>query len=112
VIPRHFNAQDKARIRGLFRSHRVPTGEYMKFRLLVVTLILIIIAGCSKLTMENYNKLKIGMAYKEVVDTIGSPDKCSDVMGLRNCEWGDEKKSINVTFAGDKVLFFTGNGIH
>jgi hypothetical protein len=84
----------------------------MKTRLLVVTLILLIIAGCSKLTMENYDKLKIGMAYKEVVKTIGSPDKCSDVMGVRNCEWGNEKKSINVTFAGDKVLFFTGNGLH
>jgi hypothetical protein len=112
VIPRRFNAQGKARIRGLFRHNSVATGNLMKIRLLVVTLILLIIAGCSKLTMENYNKLKIGMAYKEVVSAIGSPDKCSDVMGLRNCEWGDEKKSINVTFAGDKVLFFTGNGIH
>ena len=84
----------------------------MKTRLLVVTLILLIIAGCSKLTMENYDKLKIGMEYKEVVKTIGSPGKCSDVMGVRNCEWGNEKKSINVTFAGDKVLFFTGNGLH
>jgi len=84
----------------------------MKIRLLVVTLILLIIAGCSKLTMENYDKLKIGMAYNEVVNTIGSPEKCSDVMGVRNCEWGNEKKSINVTFAGDKVLFFTSNGLH
>jgi hypothetical protein len=84
----------------------------MKIRLLVVTLLLLITAGCSKLTMENYSKLKIGMTYKEVVDTIGAPDKCSDVMGLRNCQWGNEKISINVAFAGDKVLFFTGNGLH
>jgi hypothetical protein len=84
----------------------------MKIRLVVVTLILLIIAGCSKLTMENYDKLKIGMAYNEVVSTIGSPGKCSDVMGVKNCQWGNEKKSINVTFAGDKVLFFTGNGLH
>jgi len=84
----------------------------MKFRLIVVTLLLLIIAGCSKLTMENYDMLKIGMAYNEVVGIIGSPGKCSDVMGVRNCEWGNEKKSINVTFAGDKVLFFTGNGLH
>jgi len=84
----------------------------MKIRLLVVTLMLLIIAGCSKLTMGNYDKLKIGMAFNEVVGIIGSPGKCSDVMGVRNCEWGNEKKSINVTFAGDKVLFFTGNGLH
>ena len=84
----------------------------MKIRLLVVTLVVLIIVGCSKLTMENYDKLKIGMAYNKVVNTIGSPEKCSDVMGVRNCQWGNEKKSIKVTFAGDKVLFFTGNGLH
>ena len=83
----------------------------MRFRALVVMIIVLLIAGCGKLTMKNYNKLKLGMAYNEVVNTIGAPDKCSDVMGMRNCEWGNEKKSINVTFAGDKVLFFTCNGL-
>lgn len=84
----------------------------MKSHLSVFTLIVLVIVGCGKLTMENYDKLKLGMPYNEVVNIIGSPDKCSDVMGVRNCEWGNEKKSINVTFAGDKVLFFTGNGLH
>jgi len=83
----------------------------MRFRSLVVMIIVLLIAGCGKLTMENYNKLKLGMAYNEVVNTIGSPDKCSDVVGVRNCEWGNEKKSINVTFAGDKVLIITCNGL-
>jgi hypothetical protein len=84
----------------------------MKIGLAAVMLIVLLIAGCSKLTMENYNRLSMGMAYSEVVNIIGSPDKCSDVMGVKNCEWGNEKKSINVTFAGDKVIFFTGNGLH
>lgn len=84
----------------------------MKIRHLVVTLILLMVVGCSKLTMENYNRLKMGMAYNEVVEIIGPPDKCSDVMGVRNCAWGNEQESINVTFAGDKVLFFIGNGLH
>jgi hypothetical protein len=83
----------------------------MRFRSLVVMIIVLLITGCGKLTMENYNKLKLGMAYNEVVNTIGAPDKCSDVIGMKNCEWGNEKKSINVTFAGDKVLFFTCNGL-
>ena len=83
----------------------------MRFSSLVVMIIVLLIAGCSKLTMGNYNKLKMGMAYNEVVNTIGSPDKCNDVIGMRNCEWGNETKSINVTFAEDKVLFFTCNGI-
>ena len=83
----------------------------MRFRFLAVMMIVLLIAGCSKLSMKNYEKLKMGMAYNEVVSTIGAPDKCSDVIGMKNCEWGNEKKSINVTFAGDKVLFFTCNGL-
>ena len=83
----------------------------MGFRRLLFALMVLLISGCGKLTMENYSKLQIGMRYKEVVSLIGSPDKCSDVMGLRNCEWGNERKSVNVTFAGDKVLFFAGNGL-
>ena len=83
----------------------------MMFRFLAVMIIVLLIAGCGKLTMKNYSKLKMGMDYNEVVSTIGSPGKCSDVMGMRNCEWGDEKKSISVTFAGDNVLLFTCNGL-
>ena len=83
----------------------------MRFRCLVVMLTVLLIAGCGKLTMENYNKLKMGMSYDEVVKIIGSPDKCSEVMGMRNCQWGDEKKSVNVTFAGDKALVFTCDGL-
>ncbi len=71
----------------------------------------LLLAGCGKLTMKNFNKLKMGMAYDEVVKVIGSPDKCSEAMGMRICEWGNEEKSVNVTFAGGKALFFTCNGL-
>ena len=84
----------------------------MRMRWIVAVMIVLSIAGCSKLTMENYNKLKAGMTYNEVVNTIGSPDKCSDMLGMRNCVWGDEKRSATVTFAGDRVLFFSANNIH
>jgi hypothetical protein len=87
-------------------------GLNMRIAIAAVTLIVLLMAGCSKLTVGNYDRLKMGMPYEEVVKIIGAPDKCSDVMGVKNCEWGNEKKSINVTFAGDKVIFFTGNGLH
>ena len=83
----------------------------MRFRFLVVAMVLLVVAGCGKLTMENYNRLKVGMSYGEVVGIIGKPDECSEVMGMRNCRWGDEKKSINVTFAGDKALLFACSGL-
>ena len=31
--------------------------------------------GCSKLNRENYDKIKVGMDYQEVVSIIGEPDK-------------------------------------
>ncbi len=76
-----------------------------------LALILLMGAGCSRLTMDNYNKIKSGMTYKEVVGVLGSPDKCSDVLGMRNCVWGDEKRSITVAFVGEKVIIFSANNI-
>lgn len=83
----------------------------MRFRRFLVALMVLLIAGCGKLNMENYNRLKVGMSYDEVVGIIGPPDKCSEVMGVRNCQWGDENKSINVSFAGDRALVFACNGL-
>ena len=74
-------------------------------------LVLFAAAGCSRLTMDNYNKIKGGMAYDEVVNILGAPAKCNDVIGMRSCVWGDEKKSITVAFVGDKVLLFSANNI-
>lgn len=76
-----------------------------------LVLILFVAVGCSRLTMDNYNKIKGGMPYDEVVSILGKPEKCSDVIGMRSCVWGDEKKSINVSFVGDKVLLFSANNI-
>ncbi|HMK55555.1 MAG TPA: DUF3862 domain-containing protein [Dissulfurispiraceae bacterium] len=81
------------------------------FLIIFVGFVLGYLAGCSRLTMDNYNKIKGGMAYDEVVKILGSPDKCNDVIGMRNCVWGDEKKSVTVAFVGDKVLLFSANNI-
>lgn len=74
--------------------------------------LILVLLGCSKLTLENYNRIEPGMSYEEVTKLIGSPAKCDDVMGLRNCAWGDEKKSINVTFAAGKVLLFSSSNLN
>ncbi len=73
--------------------------------------LLLTLLGCSKLTLENYNQIGPGMRYDEVTQLIGQPEKCDDVMGLRNCVWGDEQRSINVTFAGGKVLLFSSSNL-
>jgi hypothetical protein len=73
--------------------------------------LLLVMLGCSKVTLDNYNKINVGMSYDEVTQLIGAPEKCNDVMGLRNCQWGDEKRSINVSFVGGEVLLFASSNL-
>jgi len=72
---------------------------------------LLAILGCNKLTTENYDQLKIGMNYDEVVSLLGKVDECNGAVGFKNCTWGNDKKYIKVSFAGDKVVVFSGNGL-
>lgn len=83
----------------------------MKIRTALTIGLLLVMLGCSKVTLENYNKISVGMSYEGVTQLIGPPDECDDVMGVRNCLWGDEKRSINVSFVGDKVLLFASNNL-
>jgi hypothetical protein len=32
-------------------------------------------------------------------------------MGVRNCLWGDEKRSIKVSFVGGQVLLFSSSNL-
>jgi hypothetical protein len=71
----------------------------------------LLVTGCSKLNTENYDQLKIGMPYAEVVAILGKADECEGTLGIKNCVWGNEKKYIHVSFAGDAVLIFSGKGL-
>ena len=83
----------------------------MNFRTGVAMGLLLALLGCSKLTLENYSKITLGMGYDEVTQLIGPPDRCDDVMGVRNCRWGDEKRSVNVSFVAGKVLLFASSNL-
>lgn len=73
--------------------------------------ILALLLGCSKLTMENYQKIEVGLEYPAVVEILGKPDSCSEALFVRNCIWGDEKKNISISFLSDKVLLLTSKNI-
>lgn len=68
-------------------------------------------AGCSKLTLENYDKIKIGMDYSEVLTIIGDADECSEKLGIKNCLWGSAEKHIKVNFIADKVVLTSKKGL-
>ena len=71
----------------------------------------LLLLGCSKLTLENYDKIGVGMGYDEVTQLIGAPDRCDDVMGVRNCQWGDDRRSVQVSFVAGKVLLFSSSNL-
>jgi hypothetical protein len=73
--------------------------------------LLLFVGGCSKLSKENYDKLKIGMSYNEVVAIMGNADTCDAAMGAKNCIWGTSTKNITVKFMADNVVFFDCKGL-
>ena len=73
--------------------------------------VLLTLLGCSKLTLENYNKLVVGMPYDEVTTLIGAPSQCDDVLGMRSCRWGDETRSVQVSFVGGKVVLYSSSNL-
>lgn len=79
---------------------------------LVLALSLLTLTACSKLTMANYDLLKLGMSKSEVTTIIGEPTNCSTTLGVENCIWGKEDgKNIKVNFVGDNAATFSNNGL-
>ena len=83
----------------------------MYIRLIIALSSLAMLLGCSKLTMENYSKIKMGIEYDEVAKILGKPDNCSEALFARNCVWGNEQKNITVNFVGGKAILFTSKNI-
>jgi len=84
----------------------------MKTKLALLALGALALAGCSKLTKENYDKLEMGMTQDEVEEILGSADNCGKTMGTMACTWGSEdSKFVKIMFMGDKAVTFTYDGL-
>lgn len=77
----------------------------------IMFVIALLLAACSQLTVENYDKLKIGMPYTDVKRLLGTPARCSDLLGVKSCTWGDDQRYITVNFIGDQVVIFNAENI-
>lgn len=76
-----------------------------------LALIAMTLSACSKITVENYSKIQVGMKYDEVKLLLGTPTKCSDVLTVKSCVWGDDKRYVQVSFVADQVLLFNSENI-
>ena len=80
-----------------------------KLRLLLPLLAFMTLTACSKLTLANYDQLKLGMNFKEVSALIGEPDKCDEVLGVRSCLWQRGESKVEVNFIGDQVILLNAS---
>ena len=75
-------------------------------------LVFVIVSGCGKISQSNYDKIENGMNLGQVEKILGTGTEQAGVAGAigkvagsgKVMAWGDEKKSITVTFANDKVV--------
>jgi hypothetical protein len=67
--------------------------------------------GCSKVTQENYDKIRVGMNYNEVVAILGKPNSCDSVANVNSCVWGNVSKNIKVRFVSERAVFLNAQGI-
>lgn len=77
--------------------------------------LLLLLSACSKVTQENYDKLTMGMKYSEVVELLGEPDSCKELMQIKQCVWGNASKedesTISINFVGNNVVLFSSAGL-
>jgi hypothetical protein len=77
----------------------------------LVILLLLTLTACSRLTAENYDRIEVAMAYDEVKKIIGEPTQCDDMLGIKQCTWGDGNQYIKVSFIGGKVTLMTAKNV-
>lgn len=90
------------------------TVRHMLSSLIILSVIILVISslsGCSRITQENYNKIKVGMEYDEVISILGKPTSCSSVFKATNCAWGNEKRSIEISLVTDRVVLLSSKGL-
>jgi uncharacterized lipoprotein NlpE involved in copper resistance len=84
--------------------------KLMIFSATALTLFLLLI-GCSSLTQENYDKIKLGMSFKEVEKLLGSGPICDSALGMKSCTWGSADKFVKVQFVSEKVVLHVAKGL-
>lgn len=70
-----------------------------------------LLGGCDRVTLENYEKLEVGMPYDEVVTIVGEPSNCDSIVNTKSCRWGKDDKHIDAKIVGESVIFLSAEGL-
>jgi len=77
-----------------------------------VAMAMALLSACGdKLSLENYNRIKVGLSYEEVRQIVGDPAHCDETLGVRSCLWGDASRGIRVSFAADKAVLMSAENL-
>jgi len=87
------------------------TRTWSKIGMIAIASLLLGACG-NKISLENYNKLKTGQTYDDVTKVIGDPARCDEMLGIRTCVWGDDKRGISVNFVTDKVILLSAHNLN
>ncbi len=77
----------------------------------LLTVMLITLLACSKVSLDNFKKIEIGMEYNNIVALLGEPDKCDMVLNAKSCLWVDGDKKIDIKFFADNVVLYSSTGL-
>jgi hypothetical protein len=85
----------------------------------LAVVLLVAVAGCAKVTLENYEKVTNGMTLAEVEDILGRGTVEAGGGGTlgdlslsgKVVRWGSDEKHIKVTFVNDKVVAKAQQGL-
>lgn len=82
--------------------------KYFLFSLLFILFIFLL--ACSKVTKENYQRLQIGMSYREVVALLGKPIRKAEIIDKVQYTWQDKEKVVKIKFKDERVVSFSKKG--
>lgn len=84
------------------------TNKRFAGRVAVVAIALLLSACGSKVSQENFDKIKSGMTQEEVASILGKPTESSSMslgsLSGSSSTWKDKEGSITIQFANGKVL--------
>ncbi|MEW5708017.1 MAG: DUF3862 domain-containing protein [Pseudomonadota bacterium] len=83
--------------------------SYKGWRCLLLAVALVVLTACgSKITQENFDKIKAGMTQEEVTTLLGEPTESSGFslgnLSGTSAVWKDKDGAIHIQFVNGKVL--------
>lgn len=87
-------------------SRRPPHGNVT-----LATLTVLLLACGPKVSLDQFNRLRIGQSYEEVREIVGDPASCDEMLGLHHCVWGNPERGIRVGFLGGKAVLLSAHNL-